>query len=167
MHIIILHEFLLPCFDRWLNWGSEMLELPRNQWASAWQGWNPKAVLSLSTPEQSTSLSNTARTANFQRIGTAPGWWLSVPGTHYRRRGRILTGTLPWESSWGLNRALASSTLPSIATDNVLSGSKKKLCMTCAEGRSSATQDQLWDCISSAFVTAPYWLGVGGQKPLL
>lgn len=50
---------------------------------------------------------------------------------------------LPWESSGGLNRALASSTLPSIATDNVLSGSKKELPVTAAEGAQPTSRPAL------------------------
>ena len=63
---------------------------------------------------------------------------------------------LPWESSGGLNRALASSTLPSIATDNILSGSKKEQPVTAAEGRSSAAQQAHPGVALPAPVTVPY-----------
>lgn len=71
---------------------------------------------------------------------------------------------LPWESSGGLNRALASSTLPSIATDNVLSGSKKELPVTAAEGKSSATQaGPPWGC-TACTCHSSLLTGAGRQK---
>ena len=86
----------------------------------------------------------------------ALGGDLALPESAEEDVGEDPEHHLPWESSGGLNRALASSTLPSIATDNILSGSKKEPPVTAAEGRSSPHKQARPGAALPAPATATY-----------
>lgn len=81
IHVIILHDILLSCFDKWVNWGSEMLKISElvSGRAEIQRQCSPCLSLSIKTLKLS-FLWHITGTANFQRTSTALGWWFGVPG---------------------------------------------------------------------------------------